>query len=167
MFLSKTFIVLALTFRSLIHFICKWYEYKLFNINFFFFNLLWAVLGLCCWMGFPLVVVRAGHSSCGVSFSLQWLLLLWSMGFSTWAAEVEVHGLWGAGSVVVAHRLSCSMACRIFLDWGLNLCLLHWQVKSLPMSHQGSPEYRLFYTVSCLKCIWSHLIVFLKYWKNT
>ena len=30
------------------------------------------------------------------------------------------------------------MACRIFLDWGSNPCLLHWQVGSLPLSHQGS-----------------------------
>ena len=28
----------------------------------------------------------------------------------------------------------------IFLDQGSNLCLPHWQVDSLPMSHQGSPS---------------------------
>ena len=33
-------------------------------------------------------------------------------------------------SVVVAHRLICSTACRIFLDQGSNLCPLHWQVDS-------------------------------------
>jgi len=27
----------------------------------------------------------------------------------------------------------------IFLTQGLNPCLLHWQVDSLPLSHQGSP----------------------------
>ena len=32
----------------------------------------------------------------------------------------------------------------IFLDQGLNLCFLHWQVDSLPLSHLGSPsEYLL------------------------
>ena len=36
--------------------------------------------------------------------------------------------------------LSCSKACVIFLDQGLNPCLLHWQVDSLPLSHQGSPR---------------------------
>ena len=36
----------------------------------------------------------------------------------------------------MVHRLSCSMACGIFLGLGLNLCLLHWQVDSLPQSHQ-------------------------------
>ena len=33
----------------------------------------------------------------------------------------------------------CYMACGIFLNQGLNLCLLHWQVDSLPLSQQGSP----------------------------
>ena len=28
---------------------------------------------------------------------------------------------------------------------GLNLCLLHWQVDSLPMSNQGSPLLCKFY----------------------
>ena len=41
--------------------------------------------------------------------------------------------------VVVAFGLSCFTACGIFLDQGLNLCLLHWQANSLPLSHQGSP----------------------------
>ena len=36
---------------------------------------------------------------------------------------------------VVAHRLSCSASRRIFLDQGLNLCLLHWQVDSYPLYH--------------------------------
>ena len=29
------------------------------------------------------------------------------------------------------------MVCGIFPDRGSNLCLLHWQVDSLPLSHQG------------------------------
>ena len=28
----------------------------------------------------------------------------------------------------------------IFPTQGLNLCLLHWQADSLPLSHQGSPH---------------------------
>ena len=39
----------------------------------------------------------------------------------------------------MAHGLSCSMVCGIFLDQGSN-CLLHWQVDSFPLSHQGSPR---------------------------
>ena len=33
----------------------------------------------------------------------------------------------------VAHELSCSTSCGIFLDQGSNPCLLHWQVGSLPL----------------------------------
>ena len=43
------------------------------------------------------------------------------------------------GSVIVAHGPSCPTACGIFLDQGLNPCLLHGQVDSLPLSHQESP----------------------------
>ena len=42
----------------------------------------------------------------------------------------------------MAHRLSYSVACGIFLDQGLNPRLLHWQVDSLPLSHQGSISRR-------------------------
>ena len=44
-----------------------------------------------------------------------------------------------AGSVVVAHGASCSVACGIFPDQGLNPCPLHWQADSQPLHHQGSP----------------------------
>ena len=44
-----------------------------------------------------------------------------------------------AGSVIVAHRLSCSVACGIFPDQGSNPCPLHWQADSQPLRHQGSP----------------------------
>ena len=43
------------------------------------------------------------------------------------------------GSVVVTHRLSRSLACEIFLDQGLNPCLLHQEVDSLPLSHREAP----------------------------
>ena len=55
-------------------------------------------------------------------------------GFSYCGVQPPGH----VGSVVVAHGLRCSMVCRIFLDQGSNPCLLHWQVDSLPVSHQGS-----------------------------
>ena len=38
----------------------------------------------------------------------------------------------------MVHRLSCLPAYRIFPDLGSNPCLLHWQVDSLRLSHQGS-----------------------------
>ena len=80
-------------------------------------------------------------SSCGV----------WAShcgGFSccrAWALEHTGYrscssGLSSPGSVVVAHGLSCSMACGIFPDQGSNSCLLHWHMNSLPLSHQESPK---------------------------
>ena len=44
-----------------------------------------------------------------------------------------------AGSVAVAHGPSCSAACGILPDQGLNPCPLHWQADSQPLRHQGSP----------------------------
>ena len=38
------------------------------------------------------------------------------------------------------HGLSSSAACGIFPDQRSNLCLVHRQVDSLPLSHQGSPD---------------------------
>ena len=43
------------------------------------------------------------------------------------------------GSVLVMHGLSCLTACGIFPYQESNLCVLHWQVDSWPLSHQGSP----------------------------
>ena len=74
-----------------------------------------------------------GFSCCGAQgmFRLQQLGHLGSV--------VVAPGL-STGSVIVAHKLSCSAACGIFPDQGSNPCLLHWQANSLPLSHQGSPE---------------------------
>ena len=47
--------------------------------------------------------------------------------------RLQAHGLLQLqciGSVVVVHGLGCPVACGIFLDHGLNLCPLHWQVDS-------------------------------------
>ena len=68
--------------------------------------------------------------------SLQWLLLLGSTGPGARAAAVAERGLQSAGSVVVARGLSCG----IFPDQGSDPYLLHWQVDSEPLDHQGSPN---------------------------
>ena len=52
----------------------------------------------------------------------------WALG--AWASVVVGRGLQSAGSVVVAHGLSCSTACGIFPDQGSNPCPLQWQVNS-------------------------------------
>ena len=75
----------------------------------------WPVLAALAFLQSP----RAGATlqlRC-VSFSLQGLLLWWSSRVC-------------AGSVVVAHRLSCPAACGIFPDQGLNPCLLRGQADS-------------------------------------
>ena len=61
-----------------------------------------------------------------------------------------VHGLSTCGSWAIALRLSscgdrvsCSAACGIFPDQGLNLYVLLWQVDSVPLSQQGSPIFVL------------------------
>ena len=49
-----------------------------------------------------------------------------------------------AGSVIVAHGLSCSAACGIFPDQGSNPCALHWQADFQPLCHEGSPYIFIF-----------------------
>ena len=61
---------------------------------------------------------------------------------------IAVHGLLVAvacGAQALRHvglstcGLISLVACGIFPDRGLNLCLLHWQVDSQPLDHQGIP----------------------------
>ena len=46
-------------------------------------------------------------------------------GLSSRSSQAPEHG-----SVAVTHGFRRSTACGIFLDWGSNPCLLHWQVAS-------------------------------------
>ena len=76
----------------------------------------------------------------GSSLLRMGFLLLWQAGATLCCCAWPSHcsgfsccGAWALGaqaSVVVAHGLSCSMACGIFPDQGSNLCPLHWQVDS-------------------------------------
>ena len=59
------------------------------------------------------------------------------------AAAREAPGLRSIGLVVVAHGLSCSTACGIFPDQGLNPSLLRWQKDSLPLELPGKPKILL------------------------
>ena len=97
---------------------------------FIYFWLCWVFVSV---RGLSLVVASGGHSSSRcMGLSLSQPLLLWS--------TVSRR----AGSVVVAHRPSCSAACGIFPDQGLNLCPLHWQADPQPLRHQGSPVMWVF-----------------------
>ena len=83
---------------------------------FIYFWLRWVFVAVC---GLSLAAASGGYSSLRCTgFSLRWFLLLQSIGSMR------------AGSVVVAHGLSYSMACGIFPDRGSNPCSLHWQADS-------------------------------------
>ena len=104
--------------------------FYLFIYLFIYFWLCWVFVSV---RGLSLVVASGGHSSSRCTgLSLSWPLLLRSTGSRR------------AGSVVVAHGPSCSVACGIFPDQGSNLCPLHWQADSQPLRHQGSPKIFFF-----------------------
>ena len=104
-------------------------------------------------------------------FIAAWAFLQWCSGFFTFslfhfqvvsleaelglsgaqASVVAMLGLSSCGSQALEHRLKgcgtqaqllCSVL--IFPDQGSNLCPLHWQAYSFPLSHQGSPQLAVF-----------------------
>ena len=95
--------------------------------------------------GFSLVLARGGYSllKC-LGFSLWWLPLLQSTG-----SRAQI---WQ----VVAHRLSCSVACGILLDQGLNPCPQDWQADSQPLDHQPSPVHFLIFRYFTLFLPWAN-----------
>ena len=130
----------------------KWYSFFFF---FFLKNFTFIYLFIyfwLCWVfvsvrGLSLVAASGGHSSSPcVGLSLSQPLLLWSTGSRR------------AGSVVVAHGLSCSVACGIFPDQVSNPCPLHWQADSQPLRHQGSPQVIFLFS---LLIIWLHISIWL------
>ena len=120
---------------------------------FFFFNkfIYLFIYFWLCWVfvsvrGLSLVAASGGYSSLRCAgLSLSRPLLLRSTGSRR------------AGSVIVAHRPSCSAACGIFPDQGSNPCPLHWQADSQPLHHQGSPNFMLLNRTFCYCCCWSFL----------
>ena len=105
---------------------------------FIYFWLCWVFVSV---QGLSLVVESGGHSSSWCAgLSLSRPLLLRSTG--------SRH----AGSVIVAHGPSCSVACGIFPDQGSNPCPLHWQADSQLLCHQGSPRREvLIYATTWMK----------------
>ena len=121
---------------SISFFVCFcfcFFNESLFIYLFIYFWLCWVFVSV---RGLSLVAASGGHSSSRCAgLSLSRPLFLQSTGSRR------------AGSVVVAHGPSCSVACGIFPDQGSNLCHLHWQADSQPLCHQGSPAFlicRLF-----------------------
>ena len=70
-------------------------------------------------------------------------------------------------SVAVTYGFSCPAACGIISDQGLNLCLVIWQVNSLPLDHQGSPNICLCIKKQYRNCIFSNCndILYVEYWR--
>ena len=96
-----------LSFLNRLKFLFK--NYYLFI--YLFIELWWVFVSV---RGLSLVAASGGQSSLRCAgLSLSWPLLLRSTGSRR------------AGSAVVAHGPSCSTACGIFPDQGLNLCPLH------------------------------------------
>ena len=118
---------------------------------FYYFIYLFIYLWLC-WVfvsvqGLSPVVASGGHSSSQCAgLSLSRPLLLQSTGSRR------------AGSVIVAHGSSCSAACGIFPDQGLNPCPLHWQADSQPLRHQGSLGVLYFYLVNLATHFYGNLV---------
>ena len=89
------------------------------GVIFFFLKIYLLIDWLLCWvfvsvLGLPVVAASGGYSSSRCAgLSLSRPLLLRSTGSRR------------AGSVVVAHGPSCSVACGIFPDQGANPCPLH------------------------------------------
>ena len=84
-----------------------------------------------CAFGDPLFLCGCAGSSLPHRLFSRWGLLIIAV-----ASLVTLPRLQSTGSEVVALGLSCSAACGIFPDQGLNLCLLHWPEDSLSLSHQ-------------------------------
>ena len=103
--------------------LCRNHPWFLFLKQFF---LCWCFVAA---LGFSLVAASRGYSLVPV----HGLLIVM-------ASLIVEHGSSAWASVGVAHGLSCFAACGIFLEQGLNPCLLHWPVDSLLLSHQGSPN---------------------------
>ena len=125
---------------------------KYFLINYFYF---WLLCVFVAAHGLSLVAASRVYSSCH-----EWVCHC--SGFSCWGAQAlgvlaSVHTgplivacrFQSLGSVVVAHGLSCSVACGIFSGQGLNPCSLYWQVDAYPLSHQGCPQLFVFTSLFC------------------
>ena len=111
-----------------------------------FIYLFLAVLGLPCMQAFsscrewgllPSCAPRASgcRGPLAAEHSLQ----------GTRASEAEIPRLQSTGLIVVAPRLSCSVACGLFLDQGLEPVSPALAGNSYPLRHQGRPSCTVFH----------------------
>ena len=106
-------------------------------------NYLFTFFFWLCWV-FVAVWTSCSCGEWGCSLvAARWLLVTVASFAETSSGCVDFRscGSWALSTGAVAVlRPSCSEACGIFPDQGLNPCLLHCQADSLPLDHQGSPE---------------------------
>ena len=115
--------------------------------SFYIYSFL-VLLGLCCRADFSLAVSRGYFLVVMHGLVIAVASLLLSTGLRACMLQqlqqvssvAVAPGLWSTGSMAVARELSCSSVGGIFQDQGSNMCLLHWQVGSLPLGHLGSPH---------------------------
>ena len=88
-----------------------------------------AVPGLRCCESFSLVAVRGLLSMAGRRLVTAAASLVAQHGRTS---VVLAPGLKSTGSRVVTRGLSCSAACEVLPDQGLDSCPPYWQVDSLP-----------------------------------
>ena len=96
--------------------------------------------------GVRATLCRGAQASCCSGFSCRGARALGAL-----SLVVAACGPWRVGTVAVAHRLSCSLACGIFPDQGSNPCPLCWEVGSYPLSHKGSPVFIFVDAWHCLR----------------
>ena len=118
--------------------LCIWFPFQLFH------HFLKIILLIYFWLCWVLVAVLAFSSCSERGHSLvvvcRLLIAVASIVAEHGLQGSRVPGLWSTGSTVVVYHFSCSMARGIFPDQGSNPCPLYWQVDSLPLSCQGSPQ---------------------------
>ena len=84
---------------------------------------------------------------------LQWVAMFRSRGSSQPRDQTQVSHF--AGEFFTLWVTREALFHVIFPTQGSRLCLLHWQVDYLPLSHLGSPIYMcIFVVVQLLSCVW-------------
>lgn len=82
---------------------------------------IWAVLGPGCCSGVFPVASSTGYSLfAACRLLIVGASLVVGQGLQACGLSSSVSGLWSTGPTVVAHELSCSEACGILSDQGLN-----------------------------------------------
>ena len=105
-----------------------------------------ALLGLHCRSGFPLVRRVGLLFSCSLQASHCVASLVAEPGLQQLrhvGSVVVAPRLQSTGSTVVAHGLSCSVPCAIFLDQGSNWRLLHLAGGFFTTEPPGKPQMQL------------------------